>query len=228
MKVLALLLLALSVGVPGWGQKDPCPGPVSRLEFEKGTYSSQPGVVFDLRHFNGQLVPRGRRSPLCYEKLTEMAHGEIFVTAESLTRVFTTKLDRDAQTHVRDLKVESGAGTVKLSGEVVKVIPIKFSIEGPVTTDGTSLLLNAKKIDADGIPIKPLLAMIGDHLSSVMRVNGMGGGVSVNENTILFAPEKIAHLRGHIASVEATPEGLTLRYGPRERAAGKPGTRAAE
>ncbi len=178
---------------------------------ESGTYSSQPGVIFVLHHFQASLVPMGKTAPACLEKMTDVAHATIFVSNESLTQVFTKKLSA-SDSKIKDFKIVHDVGKVTLTGEIVKLVPVKFSIQGPVSTDGTRLLMQANKIDADGIPIKMLLAMVGEHLSSVLGLKGVDG-VSVDGNTMSFLPEKIAHLRGWISSVEASPAGLTLHYG---------------
>ncbi len=186
---------------------------------ESGSYSSQPGVMFVLHHFDARLVPMGKAAPSCLEKMTDVAHATIFVSNESLTQVFASKLSA-SEAKIRNLKIEDGVGKVTLTGEIVKLVPIKFSIEGPVSTDGTRLMVNASKINADGIPIKMLLGMVGEHLSSVLGLKGVNG-VSVEENTLSFFPEKVAHLRGYISSVETSPTGLTLHYGRKPGAHGR-------
>lgn len=196
-----------------------CQDATSNISMERGTYSSQPGVQFLLRHFAATLVPLGATAPGCLEKMTDVRHADIFVSNDSLTRVFARKLGA-TDSKIRDLKIVHGFGTVTLSGEIVKLIPIKFTIEGPVTTDGTRLSMTASKIDADGIPVKMLLGMIGEHLSSVLSIKDVDG-VQVNGNVMSFLPEKVAHLRGYIASVDATPEGLTLHYRHRPHLARK-------
>ncbi len=190
----------------------PCPPPNGHISIDSGTYSSQPGVTFKLRHFTGALVPQGRTAPLCYLKQTLLARAEIYVTDASLTEVFSSKLAASGS-KIKDFKVVNAPGEVTLSGKIVKVIPINFTVKGPVTTDGTVLMLHADKISADGIPVKALLGLIGEHLSALLSMKGVGG-VTVEENTLKFAPEKIAHLIGHIQSVESTEAGLILRYGP--------------
>ena len=183
---------------------------------QRGSFSSQPEVTFELRHFVANLVPLGRKAPLCDQKMTVVSHADIFVSNESLTHVFAAKLGQ-TDSKIKGLQIENGLDKVSLRGEIVKMIPLKFSIEGPVTTDGNALLLHVNKIDADGIPIKALLDLIGDQLSSVLNFKGVKGLV-VEGNTMAFYPEQIAHLKGHIASVECSPQGLTLHYARASRA----------
>jgi hypothetical protein len=192
-------------------QSSVCPAFPSHISIESGVFSSQPGVTFRLRHFVATLVPLGKSAPSCYTKMTVVSHAEIFVSNESLTKVFAEKLGA-AKNKIRGFKVENGEGKVTLTGKINKVIPIEFTIEGPVTTDGTSILLDANKIKADGIPVKALLSIVGEHLSSVLGLNGVSG-VTVRENRISFSPEQVAHLKGYIESVQTSPQGLLLQYG---------------
>ena len=224
MKPVVLFLLAASpLAAQNQSQTQPqtCPQP-SHIAMTGGTFSSQSGVSFQLRNFAATLQPIGKTYPTCLNKLTVMTHGEIFIDNDSLTQVFNEKIG-NTESKIKGFKVENGVGHVTLSGHITKLVPIDFSIIGPVTTDGNVLLLTADKIKADGIPIKALIALIGDHLSSIFNLNGVSG-ITITENTISFSPEKIAHLKGHIASVETTDKGLLLRYGPasHNRPAAKP------
>ena len=209
----------------GWAEIATCPEAASHISMESGSYSSQAGVKFVLHHFVATLVPLGKTAPACLQKWTDVSHADIFVSNESLTRVFAKKLSA-SESDIKDLKVEHGDGIVTLSGVMMKMVPIKFRIEGPVSTDGTLVSMTANKIDAEGIPIKMLLAMVGKHLSSVLGMRGING-VEVNGNVMSFSPEQVAHLRGYIASVEATPRGLTLHYGKKPGARAHAGVRAS-
>lgn len=214
-----LALVASALAAPPAPPAPPkCPPPVAAIHIPSGSYSSQPDVTFQLRGFTGQLIPRGKRAPYCYLKYTQLERGEIFVTSQSLSNIFSSKL-QDASSPLSDVRIETGDALAKISGKVKKVVPIDFAIEGPITTDGDGIIIEAKKIKADGIPVKGLLEMLGKHLNSLMGGEDVDG-VSVKENFLTFQPAHLAQLRGHIESAVATPEGLTIRYLPthRERA----------
>lgn len=214
LRLVPVLLLA---GV-SQAQAPPCPAPVAHISIQTGSYSSQPGVTFELRHFVAALVPQSDKAPDCYGKITAVSHAEIFVSNASLTRVFAEKLGQTAS-KIKNFEVQNHVGQVTLKGKIVKLIPIDFSISGPLTTDGVALLLDAREIKADGIPVKMLMAMVGEHLGSILKLKGMNG-ITVEDNRMAFLPEKIAHLKGYISSVETTEEGLTLRYGRKPAATG--------
>lgn len=146
-----------------------------------------------------------------------MSRAVIFVSNDSLTQVFSQKL-AGSGSNIRDLQSINSAGGVTLKGTMDKLIPIHFSIFGPVTTDGTALRVHADRIVADGIPIKTILGLVGQHLSTVLGLKDMAG-VSVDENTMSFFPEQIAHLKGHLYSVATSAKGLTLTYTPASKRA---------
>ena len=207
----AAIIMLVSLSPHARSQAPACPASASHIRIDNGEYSSQPGVTFQLRHFVATLVPMGKKAPLCYQKLTVVSRAQIFVSNESLTRVFQEKLGGTGG-QIKDFKVQNGDGKVTLNGKITKLVPVQFTIEGPVTTDGTMILVRANKINADGIPVKALLQMVGEHLSSILNVKNVKG-ITIDENTIAFSPEQIAHLKGYIEAVEPTVEGLTLRYG---------------
>lgn len=188
-----------------------CPPPISEINIANGSYAPQSGVTFQLHGFVGHLVPRGKRPPLCYVKFTQLDRGEIFVTSESLSNIFAQKLE-DANSQVQNIKIETGDKTAKITGKIMKLVPVNFEIDGPVSTDGTGLTIDAQRIKADGIPVKGLLEIIGKHLSSLMGGENVNG-VTVQGNALTFYPAQLAQLRGHIESAVASPAGLTLQYG---------------
>jgi hypothetical protein len=187
-----------------------CPPYPGRINVASGSYSSQPGVTFKLRGFAADMVSPRRSSPLCFVRTAVVERGEVFVSSETLSHVFEQKLEQ-ANSKITDVKIETGDGTARLSGKVKKVVPIPFTIEGPITTDGTVITLEAKKIKADGVPVKLLLEMVGGHVSSLMNASDVTG-VKVDGNKLSFDPEKLGHIRGTLTQALTSPHGLTLKY----------------
>ena len=153
--------------------------------------------------------------------MTDVSSADIFVINESLTQVFSKKLGA-TDSKIRDLKVTHDANGATLTGEMVRLVPIRFMIQGRVSTDGTVVSLTAQKIDAEGIPLKMVLGMVGEQLSSVLGLKGVPG-MEVKGNVMSFSPEAVAHLRGYLTSVQTSPTGLTLHYGRRPSAKARKG-----
>jgi hypothetical protein len=206
-----VVILLLSTSFFGAEQLK-CPAPVTRLVTPKGEYSPQAGVTFLLQDFSAHMVQRGKSSPLCFNRTTNIEHGEVFVSSESLSHEFESKIKQSPDSKIHDFKVETKEHLVDLSGSIKKLIPISFTLEGPVTTDGHALVFHATKVKAEGIPLKGLLDMLGKHLSSMMQTDSVNG-VLVKGDTIIFEPEQISHVRGHILSADVTSGGLLLKFG---------------
>ena len=187
-----------------------CPTGPANIAVADGTYAPAPGIEFHLKRFRATLLPLGTTSPLCFQKLTIVSRAEIFISNESLTKVFTAKLEK-SDSNIRDLKVKHDPSGVTLSGVIPKLIPVHFSLHGPVTTDGMIISMHAMSMKAEGIPIKGLMDLIGKHITDVLKLQGMSG-VQIRDNELSFSPEKVAHLRGHIARVLPSDAGLTLVY----------------
>ncbi len=200
------VLFAQSQGSPE------CPRIDSHINMHAGTFSSQPGVTFDLHPFVAHLVPMSKDAPMCYQALTVVQHAIIFTSNDSLSNIFAAKL-RASNSKLHDLRIINGNGTVRLTGSMRELVPIQFSIEGPVTTDGNAIRVDVNTIKADGIPIKLLLDTLGKNLNLLFGSISVPG-IIVDGNTLLFRPEYLAHLKGHILSAISTPTGLTLTYGP--------------
>ncbi len=178
---------------------------------DKGQYSPMNGVTFDLAHFDASMVAKGKTSPLCYQRVTDIVHGDVTVSPQSLSHEFESKIEQSKNSKISDFKIETKEHSVAMSGKVKKVVDIPFTIEGPVATDGKRLIFHADHIKAAGIPVKGLLGMVGDHLSNLLHSESVKG-VMVKDNTIVFETEQIANVRGHIASADVTPQGLFLKF----------------
>jgi hypothetical protein len=198
-----------------------CPPAASSLDVSNGNYTSQPGIVFHLENFSAKMVPIGKRMPLCLAKTTDISQGQVFVTAESLTNLFTSKSSPNSK--IEDLKINFENDKVVIGGKMKKGISLPFEIKGPVTPQGDALVLKVEKIQAAGLPIKGLLNVVGAHLSSMMKSGSMPG-ISVHDDVIIFKPEQLAHIRGQFQNVRVSNRGMLVVFGPQpaRSAAAKP------
>lgn len=163
-----------------------------------------------LHNFSAAMIARGAQSPFCFMRTTDVHRGTVEISVESLSRIFERKI-QESESKVSNIKLKLGMGEVHLSGKLHKGITIPFSIDGDLTTDGTMLILNEKKFHAEGVPVKGLLALVGIHLSSLISSESIEG-VSAQGNTLIFAPEKIAHVKGHIQSLDVNPNRLEIVF----------------
>lgn len=180
------------------------------MEVSKGDYSPLPGATFELQNFSALMTARGNSSPLCFNRMTEISHGQVFVSNTSLTHLFEQKVEQ-SNSKIKNVKVEIKDNLAHLTGTMKKGMDLHFEIEGPVSTDGTNLILTAKKIKADGLPVKALLGMVGKHLGDLLQSESVDG-VKADGDKLIFVPASISHVRGHIAKAEMTSQGLMLDF----------------
>lgn len=213
-----LVVLAAAILFPLLASAAPvrCPPPRTAMEMEKGTYSPQEGVEFHLQQFSAFMDARSKKAPLCFARMTIINQGQVFITSESLGRMFARKI-REGKSSISDVKIEMKDNAVRISGKMKKVIPLPFDIEGPVTTDGNVLRLEAKSIKAAKLPVKGLLNMVGAHLASVIGAE-TAAGVTAKEDVLTFEPEKLAFIKGRIASLQVKPQGLLVVFQPQKPA----------
>jgi hypothetical protein len=203
------MILLACCGAAGAADKANCPQPVTFLSMDRGEYSSMPGAVFGLQHFAARMVSRGKTQPLCSARTTEIEHGEIFIGTQTITKIFGQKI-KESGSKISDLQVEVKDDQLHLKGKVHKGIDIPFEVAGPVSTDGTNLKLEAKKVKAEHLPVKGLMGMLGMHLSSLLQSDAQG--VTTQGNTLIFEPNKIAHIQGRISGIHLTDKGIGISF----------------
>src|SRR5947209_7698905 len=160
LRLVLLIAIVLACWKVGVAENLRCPQPVTFLAMDKGEYSSTPGAVFGLQHFAARMVARGKTQPLCSARITEIQHGEIFISTESISKIFTQKI-KQSGSKISDLQVEVKDDELHLKGKVHKGIDVPFEVAGPVSTDGSNLKLEAKKVKTEHLPVKGVMGMLG-------------------------------------------------------------------
>ena len=201
------------MALPSAAAAQPCPATVTHMSVAQGSYSPAGGATFDLKDFSAEMISRSKAKPLCFARKTKITHGEVFVSSESLTKLFTQKISK-SDSKIKDVKVETRDDrSAKISGTMHKGIDMPFEIEGPISTDGTNLILQAKKIKAEKLPIKGLLDMMGKNLGEMLGSESMSG-VEAKGDTLIFKPAQISSAEGHIEKLDVTSKGLQVTFGP--------------
>ena len=97
--------------------------------------------------------------------------GEIAVDSGALTQLLNHYLFSYKGSPLRDLKVTTEEGRLKIEGELRKGVPIPFSMlaEPSVTPDGT-LRLHPTKVKTLGVPTKRLMEMFGVELDNLISL----------------------------------------------------------
>ena len=224
------ILVAACLCATAYGQQG-CPPTPSKLSFGKGEYVSRPGIVFTLENFVAEMVPKGKTSPQCYIKETHIEHGRVYVSAESLTKLFRERVQnagsndskqkpsndskddsRKDSGGISDVTITTKGNELDLSARKKGKIPITFDLIGPVDlADSHTLRLHVDKIKAAGISSKTLLKLFGFHLSKMMQP-GSANGVVVQDDAILVNTEAIANVKGEISRVQVSGDDLVVDF----------------
>ncbi|HEV7551340.1 MAG TPA: hypothetical protein VGP65_06650, partial [Candidatus Angelobacter sp.] len=193
------------------------PSPVTGMAVERGNVSPFPGTIVGIQGLVATMHRRGRAIPLCLTSNTDIQRGSAFISEQSLSKLASQAVQekqtkQDSGPKIKELKIELQENTIRLKGKVHKLININFEIEGPMSTDGKVLVLNAKKIKALGIQVKDLLNAVGVYLSTLIHSDAEDG-VAAKGDTLVFDPWKIAHIRGQLTSVQVASRGVTIVFG---------------
>ena len=213
---LLLLLLSSSV-LYAADTREPlkCPDTPSRhLVIAKGEYEPRPGVTLHLENFVADLIPQSKQLPYCLKNDTNVQQGRVFVDSAALTRIFNQKMG--ANKKIQDIEVKTSGQNLSIGGKVHKVIPLHFTIEGPLRPVQAGLVdMHADSIHADGIPAKGLLGMFGKDLGDVAGQSS-AKGVKVEENTVRFDVEQLLQMHGEVTRVQVLPQGIALEFGQKK------------
>jgi len=137
-------MFALAVGQLAWTEQLRCPAPVTHMEMDKGEYSPMTGATFELRNFSANMVARGKTMPACFARINHVQRGEVFISSQSLTKMFEQKLSQ-SNSQIKSVSVELRDDGVHLKGTVHKAVDLPFELEGPLSTDGSKLVLHVKR-----------------------------------------------------------------------------------
>jgi hypothetical protein len=224
------ILVAACLSATAYGQQQ-CPPTPSKLSFGKGEYVSRPGIVFTLENFVAEMVPKGKASPQCFIKETHIEHGRVYVSAESLTKLFRERVQNGGSNEskqkqsndakddskkdnggISDVTIRTKGNELDLSGKKKGKIPVSFDLIGPVDiVDPHTLRLHVDKIKTAGISSKKLLKLFGFHLSKMLQP-GSTNGVVVQDDAILVNTEAIANVKGEISHVQVSGDDLVVDF----------------
>lgn len=217
MRCLLLFLSLFSSFVFAANTREPlkCPDVASRhLTVTKGEYEPRPGVTLHLENFVADLVPQAKQLPYCLKNDTNVHQGRVFVDSAALTRIFNQKMG--ANKKIQDIEVKTSGQKLSIGGKVRNVIPLHFTIEGPLTPVKAGIVdMHADSIHADGIPAKGLLGMFGKDLGDVVGQSS-ANGVKVEENTVRFDVEQLLQMHGEVTRVQVLPQGVALEFGEKK------------
>lgn len=148
--------------------------------------------------------------------VVEVDAGETAIDEPSMNALMSEHVFGHGKKPIRDLEVRVEDGTLKQKGVLDKAIDLPFSVKGSVeaTPDGR-IRVHAKSIKSLGLPVKPLLKLLGVEMDDLLKVEPRHG-LEVDENDFILDPEKMLpppHLRGRITGVRIEGNEIVQTFG---------------
>lgn len=217
-----LALIVLLIAGVMWAEDPPANGP-TRLYISSGTLDTSKGVPLALHGVDALIAPGGDGKKMG-GKLVQLRSGTVGLTYDSIARLLNGKMKNSK---VKDLKVSSDKGEIKINGKVQKVISLPFEVKGPVTvTPDGKLDLHASTEKAAKIPISGVADALGLNMQKVV---GKGHkGIDAEKQDVIFDPDELWGLpvHGQLTAARVESHDLLLTFGHPARRRGR-GTQTA-
>ena len=168
-----------------------------------GTFTStRPGAVPNLDDSASYVV--------------NVAAGEIAMDEASLNALMNEHVFVGHDPPVKKLQITVEDGVIKQEGKLDKTIDIPFKSKGAVeaTPDG-KIRIHAKSIKGFGLPVKPLMKLLGLEMDDMLKVEP-GHGLTVDDNDFIIDPQQMLpppRMRGHITSVRIEGDQIVQVFG---------------
>jgi uncharacterized protein YpmS len=231
MRGLTAFVLALIISTPQPARTAPAPVQVQMRNVELHVDAT---TIIRIVQLRGELISTSPTRPPVFDDRrsfkVRVDSGEIAVDAGALTQLLNRYLFSYKGSPLRDLKVTTAEGLLKIEGELRKGVPIPFSMtaEPSVLPDGM-LRLHPVTVKTLGIPTKRLMEMFGvelDDLIKLKKANGarLDGDDFILDPAALMPPPRI---EGRLQSVRVEGDRIVQRFGPGRLPALKPPDPAA-
>ena len=124
--------------------------------------------------------------------------------------------DASNKAPLKNIKITSESGQIRLQGTVHKVISLPVRLDGTLTPlpDGR-LKYHLIKLDVLKVPVKGLLGLFHVDLADLAS-KSQTPGVQIVDNDVYFDTQRLLpppHIHGHITTVNTTDGDLTVIYG---------------
>jgi hypothetical protein len=178
------------------------------------------GIVLDVSHLRGVMVPRTPgRPPVFDDQRSYVLHvltASIAMDVGSLQTLLNSHVLGYEGAPLKDLHVTTEPERLVIQGKLHKGVDIPFSTKASVgTTADGNLQLHSESMKAAGIPAKGLMKLFGLELDDVMDLKRRRG-VDVRDNDIVIAPGQVLpppEIRGRLTRVAIAGQRLVQTFG---------------
>jgi hypothetical protein len=181
-------------------------------------------ITLRIRHLRGRFEPMGRTEiPNLDDKrsyVVAIDSGEIALDMPSLNALMTRTLGQD-RSNVEKLRISiNDENGLRQQGVLDKGIKVPFDVEGSIdaTPDGR-IRLHAAAVRGFGLPVHPLMKLLGIEMDDLLKVKP-GHGVTVENDDLILDPQQLVPpplIRGKVTSVRVNGGVLVQTFGSGER-----------
>jgi hypothetical protein len=193
--------------------------PPTRLYIASGALHTGDGAVVRLNQVNATIQNQsgeeqgkngGKDDGSKKQKVVLINSGAVGISYDSLTRLLNGRI---SDGRLKDLKVTTEDGQVKITGKEKKGVDVPFEIKGPVkaTPDGM-IQLQSSTVKVAKLP--GLAGLLGVTPKGAVG-NSAGKGVHAQDHSIIFDPDQLWGLpvHGRVTKVTVQKDGLLLSMG---------------
>ena len=183
-----------------------------------------PEVTLRVHHLRGRFEPVGRADmPYLEDKLSYVVaidSGEIALDMTSLNALMTKTLGQ-GRSNVEKLRISTDEKSgLRQQGVLKKGIKMPFDVKGAVeATPEGRIRMHAAAVRGFGIPVNPLMKLLGLEIDDLVKVQP-GHGVTVDNNDLILDPQQLVPpplIRGKVTSVRVADGAIVQTFGSGER-----------
>jgi hypothetical protein len=228
-----LAAAALSIAWPGESARRPRPAPGKprsvEVEMRNVDLHMTGDVTLRVHSLRGRFIAtRPDGVPNLDDNdsyVVEVDAGEVAMGEASLNALMNEHVFAGHKPPVKNLEITVEDGLLKQKGKLDKKIDIPFKTKGTVeaTPDG-KIRVHAKSIKSLGLPVKPLMKVLGIEMDDLLKVEA-GHGVTVDDNDFILDPQQALpppRLRGKITAVRIEGDEVIQTFGTGTAAALSP------
>ena len=214
------LAIGLLLGMPGpAGTANPAPPPL-QVEITNVDLHVTADVTVQIRSLRGRFLPvRAGEIPFFDDPnsyIVDVESGEVAMSEASLNALVNGHAFGHGKPPIRNLQLKLEDGLLRQQGVLDKKIDLPFKTKGAVepTPDG-KIRVHAKSIKSLGLPVKPLMKLLGIEMDDLLKVEP-GHGLSVDDNDLIIDPQLMMpppRMKGRITAVRIEGDALIQTFG---------------
>jgi hypothetical protein len=225
--IIVVVTLATTAAIPSPPASDPAPPPVAldergavKVEIQNVNLHVAEGVVLLIHRLRGVLLPTARTRPPVFDDkesfVLRIDTGEIDMSTATLTTLMNNYVFAYRKAPIKNLEITTEKGRLEQEGVLHKGVDIPFKVKAELlpTPDGR-IRVHAKSIKAAGLPMKPLMNLLGIEMDDMVKIQA-GRGIVVDGNDFILDPQQMLpapHLRGSVTAVRIDGDEVVQVFG---------------